>query len=911
MSRINHRFIAILVGAALLVAGLSTTHRANAATCAAIHDIQGAGHLSPCAGQTVTAVPGIVTAYYYSGSTTAKGFYMQASDASIDADPKTSEGILVFSTTAAATVAVGDAVTVNGKISEYRPGGSTSGGLTITEFGSAVTVTKVSSGNALPAAIVVGVGGRAIPAKIENDATCTNVETCTSFDPTVSAIDLWESLEGMRVTENNAVVVGPTNQYNETVIAPDNGAGIATRTPRGGALVIDYTNFNAQRVFIYPDILKGSGGSAPTPMNVGDTLATVNGIVDYAFGNFNIELTSQVTPVSGGLTQAVATAQTTNQLAIATFNVENFNIATDPPAKVTKLGALIVNNLKSPDIVTVEEVQDNTGPTDDGVVASGQNWNALINAITTAGGPTYQYTEIDPVDKQDGGQPGGNIRQGFLYNPARVTLVSRAGGNSTNANSVVCNNGMAQLQYSPGRIDPTNTAWSSSRKPLAAEFTFNGKTVIVVGNHFNSKGGDTPLFGFTQPINEVTSAQRVNQAISVNNFVTQITTCQSAANVVVLGDLNDYQFSTPITTLTGTVLDNLMLTLPVNQRYSYDFEGNSEVLDQILISKNLTATASAQYEVVHINAEFFNGTLTGSVRVSDHDPSVTRLTIAPSAVADTIGIYRPSNNTFYLKYANSTGYADLTIQYGSGTQLLPVSGDWTGKGYTSIGTYDPTSGLFALRNTNTAGTPDIFLTLGIAGDRPLAGWWTSTATHSGVGVFRPTNGLIYLKNELTSGYADFTMVLGIPGDVGLSGDWNGDGVDSPGVYRPSYTRFYLTNQVINGNAYGQYEAQLGLPGDVPVSGDWTAQGHSGIGVFRPANGLTYLKNALNTGYADNEFVYGSPNDLPVAGYWRAPSGSFVPLNTAANNVVVIDPVQAPGIKPTLVPTPAGESGVDG
>ena len=58
--------------------------------------------------------------------------------------------------------------------------------------------------------------------------------------------------------------------------------------------------------------------------------------------------------------------------------------------------------------------------------------------------------------------------------------------------------GPADQNYSPGRIDPLNAAWTASRKPLAAEFTFRGKTYFVIVNHFNSKGGDSPLFGRLQ-----------------------------------------------------------------------------------------------------------------------------------------------------------------------------------------------------------------------------------------------------------------------------------------------------------------------------------------------------------------------------------------------------------------------------
>src|SRR5213079_380799 len=142
---------------------------------------------------------------------------------------------------------------------------------------------------------------------------------------------------------------------------------------------------------------------------------------------------------------------------------------------------LIVNNMKSPDLVAVEEVQDNNGPTDDGTVDPSVTVSTLIAAISAAGGPTYEYRQINPVNDQDGGEPGGNIRQVFLFRTDRgVSFVDRPGGTSTNATGVTGSGGSTQLTFSPGRIDPTNGAWSSSRKPLAAEFMFRGTHVFAI-----------------------------------------------------------------------------------------------------------------------------------------------------------------------------------------------------------------------------------------------------------------------------------------------------------------------------------------------------------------------------------------------------------------------------------------------
>ncbi len=569
---------------------------------ARIHDIQGATHISPLKGQKVASVPGVVFAK------SASGFWMQ--DPTPDSDVATSEGIFVF-TGAAPAVAVQDSVTVNGTVSEFRPGGSGgSTNLSTTEIGGTPTVTVLAHNAKLPAATLVGSGGRVPPPAVIDDDATGDVETSGTFDATSDGIDFWESMEGMRIQLTNPGVVGPTNSFGEFFVAP---SGSSTRTKRGG-LAITSTDFNPERVMV-DDVL-----SATPTVNVGDKLSgKIIGPLDYSFGNF--ELLPITTPVvnSGDLKAETTTGVTSaKQLAVATFNVENL-APSDPQAKFDGLAGALVNNLKAPDLVALEEIQDNSGATDNGVVASDQTMDKLIAAITAAGGPSYRYRSIDPVNDADGGQPGGNIRQVFMYRTDRgLAFVDRAGADSTTADSVVNTGGVPSLKYSPGRIDPTSTAWNSSRKPLAGEFTFRGHTVFVIANHFNSKGGDQPLFGHFQPPSFPSETQRHQQATEVRDFVDQIRAVSSSADIVVLGDLNDFDFTRTTGILTaGGALTDLPATLPANERYTYVYEGNSEVLDHILISPALAGT-SYKYDVVHLNSEF-------AVQLSDHDPQVVRL----------------------------------------------------------------------------------------------------------------------------------------------------------------------------------------------------------------------------------------------------------------------------------------------
>jgi hypothetical protein len=575
----------------------------NVVAPAQIHDIQGAGHVSPRNGQLVARVPGVVTVR------ASNGFWFQ--DPSPDASPATSEGLFVF-TSSAPTVSVGDLVRVSGTVSEFRPGNDANN-LTTTELaGPAVSV--VSSGNPLPAATVVGIGGRVPPREVIEDDATGDVETSGTFDPASDGIDFYESLEGMRVQLNNAVAVGPRSSFGEIPVVGDDGARAGVRTARGG-VVVRPGDFNPERVFLDDSL-------APTPtVNVRDRFpGAVAGVMDYSFGNFKLEVTATPVAQSGGLARETTAAPATGQLAVATFNVENLDPG-DPPSKFADLAGLIVSNLRAPDLVAVEEIQDNNGPTNDAVVDASVTFQRLISAIQAAGGPIYQVRQIDPVDDQDGGEPGGNIRVGFLFRTDRgLAFIDRPGGTSTAATTVVGSGAGTRLSFSPGRIDPANAAFTNSRKPLAGEFTFNGRHLFVIANHFNSKGGDQPLFGRFQPPARVTDVQRRQQAQVVHDFVRALTTADRNASVVVLGDLNDFEFSDALATLRAGVLTDLIGTLPQRERYTYDFEGNSQALDHILLSDALVRDCQFTYDAVHVNAEF-------AVQASDHDPQVVRITL--------------------------------------------------------------------------------------------------------------------------------------------------------------------------------------------------------------------------------------------------------------------------------------------
>jgi hypothetical protein len=568
-----------------------------------IHDIQGAAHISPLVGQ-LASTEGIVTAK------ASNGFWIQ--DPSPDSNEATSEGLFVFGTSAAGLVAVGDSVKVNGTVAEFRPGGSSQPNLTTTELTSP-SVTKLSTGNALPAATVIGSGGRTPPAMVIEDDAGGNVETGGVFDPANDGIDFYESLEGMRAQVDNAVAVGPRNPFGEIPVLADNGAGAGVRTARGG-IVIRANDFNPERVIIDDTLM------ATPVVKVGDGFTTsIVGVMDYSFGNFKLLITAALTAVDGGLTREVGRLPIDQEVVVGTYNVENLDPG-DGEAVFLRHAGLIVNNLRSPDIIAIEEIQDNDGATNSITTDASVTWNMLIAAIKTVGGPDYQYRQIDPLDDQDGGEPGGNIRQGFLFRTDRgVEFIDRPGGDSVTATLVVRTPSGPQLSISPGRIDPGNSAWSTSRKPLAGEFRVRGKKVFIIANHWNSKGGDHPLFGRYQPPVLSSAVQRSAQATVVRNFVNDLLDADRNANVIVLGDLNDFEFSAPLAILKGSgTLHTIIESLPQNERYSYVFDGNSQTLDQIVVSDNLFGNFPFVYDVIHVNSEFPD-------QASDHEPSLVRL----------------------------------------------------------------------------------------------------------------------------------------------------------------------------------------------------------------------------------------------------------------------------------------------
>lgn len=592
-----------------------------------IPEIQGAAHTSPHAG-VLARTTGIVTAV------SGNGFYLQ--DPAGDDDIATADAVFVF-TNSAPTVAVGDEATVVGTVAEFTPGGAATRNLSTTQI-TASSVEVVSSGNDLPDPVVIGSGGRIPPTEVIED------DVFASFDPDTDGIDFYESLEAMRVTVDSPRVVGATNGFGEIYTVP---RGVkATSMSKRGTLNISLADFNPERVQIDPD---PAIFAMDIPMvDTGAVLDDVTGVVGYNFGNFeviptetfDVDRDSKLRPERTNLSNRG------NRLTMATYNVLNLDPNDDDgdtdvaDGRFDAVAAHIVKNLRTPDVVALQEVQDNDGGVDSDVTAADETLQMLVDAIAAQGGPAYQFID-NPFIGNDtsGGQPGANIRVAYLYNPKRV---SPSGPPDT------------VVDPADQQANEANSFWDT-RLPLVQTFSFKRNDFTVVNAHLASKSGSAPLFGTEQNSTERQEDPTVNgdvdlrraQAQSIRAYIDSH--LAFGENVVVLGDFNEFEFISPLAEDLSD-LENLTLREKKHERYSYVFDGNSQSLDHILVSKNMSRASS--FDAVHVNVEFAD---TPS-KASDHDP----LLVSVDAAKVRTGLPDPKKGEYRLFVLhNNDGESDL------------------------------------------------------------------------------------------------------------------------------------------------------------------------------------------------------------------------------------------------------------
>ncbi|MEK4078980.1 chitobiase/beta-hexosaminidase C-terminal domain-containing protein [Solibacillus sp. FSL K6-1126] len=552
---------------------------------ATISEIQGANHTSPYAGLQVNDVDGVVT-FVIDGS----NFIMQE-NTSFDGVKSTAIKVNKSSH----GVSVGDAVKVTGNVTEV--GGNTR--LKDTQI--AATEIEKTGTAAVPETLVIGED--LFPPKriIDNDSFAI-------FDPQEDGIDFWESIEYMLVSFPEARVVGPMYNNDSPIVVP--GTTNNTFNDNGG-LNIAADDYNPEKI-----MLEGvSGKNYESGDHFNDALI---GFVENFSDGYRLN-TNKVFPevIKANIQQEVTHLDpVADKLNLASYNIENFSNNKDNTSdeKAAKIASTFVNNMKSPDIITLVEVQDNDGQTDSGNADASESYLRLINAIKVAGGPQYDWIDVMPINNTSGGAPGGNIRVGYLYNPERVSLVDGTNGTGEQANAWTEEGSLA---LNPGFVNPSK--FEDTRKPIAAEFEFQEERIVVIGAHLNSKGGDDSLWGPTQPPVLGSEPERIELAQVINDFIDEGLAKDPDVNIVVAGDMNDFEFTPALETLKGGVLTNMVDKAPVEDRFSYYFQGNNQVLDHILVSNNLAEIT--EIDMIHINANFTEA----QGRASDHDPVLVQI----------------------------------------------------------------------------------------------------------------------------------------------------------------------------------------------------------------------------------------------------------------------------------------------
>ena len=608
----------------------------------AIHDIQGSGLATPFAGMLVSTT-GIVTARK------SNGFFLQTPV--VDADPNTSEGIFVF-TSSAPTVAVGDAISVLGEAGEF---------FNLTQLNTLSSfITVSSSGNPLPAPIAL---------------------TTSILDPNGSVTQL-ERLEAMRVHADALVSVAPTNEFGEIFTVLDGVArplrepGIEITLPvppdpTSGVpdCCIPRWDLNPERIMVDSDGLVGSSSISVTS-NV--TFSNVTGPLDFTFSNYKV-LPEAPPMTSANMSAIPVPAPAACEFTVAGYNIENFgNNATQRQ----KAALAIRTVMRYPDIIGHIEILN---------LASLQALAAQVNSDAVAAGdpdPVYQAFLIPAP-------AGGTQNVGFLVKTSRVQVNSVTQERATDT-FINPNNGMPETLHDRPPLVLRATVDPMGAAPLP---------VIVMVNHTRSfidielVAGDGPRV----------RAKRKAQGESVAGLVQELQTNNPTTPLILVGDYNAYQFNDgytdPISVIKGAptpddqiVVDespdlvnpnlvNLTDMLPADQRYSFVFEGTPQALDHVLIN---TAAQSffKGYAVARSNSDFPESLASDPSRPeknSDHDMPVAyfRLPLAITNVSVDRSVLWPPNHkmvdvTVNYTTANNCGPVTCTL---SVTSNEPVNGD--------------------------------------------------------------------------------------------------------------------------------------------------------------------------------------------------------------------------------------------
>ena len=619
--------------------GSGTDTGTTTPTALTIQQINGNGYYSPVAGSSVTTT-GVVTAVDTNGSI---GFWIQQS--SKDTSSVGSTGLFVYAGKNATLPTVGTIVSVTGTVTNYS-GTSWSKSLTLPEL-NLVSYTDTGAAYTAISPTVIGQGGLTVPAASYlgdlEQAIDLNKSTAT-INPDTNALDFYRSLIGQVITLHDVVATGATAS-NATWVVPDNGNGLLTPT---GALQSTESSINTQRVEIYYDsgVTPGSAISA----EVGDKLGDITGVLTYYNGVYELIPTTQVTVIHTETEKPVTSFHKDEQnLLVSDYNIENFN-ALDPANadRLAQVAKIIVQNLDNPDVLAIQEIQDDSGTTNDGTVSAEQNLAALVKAIADAGGPTYSWAQVDPANGTQGGVSGGNIRSVFLYNADRVTL-----------KEPVTTIGSEEL----------SGTFKNTRLPLVGTFEFNGKDVTLINVHLSSQAGSSELYGATQPpVNHGGTTSTVNNRIAqaqyITNYVQNQLSSDPTAKIGILGDFNDVAWSDANKVYANAGLTDMETKEDASNRYTYIYEGNAQSLDHTVGTDGFAN--AGQFQTLHVNTGQLNAE-------SDHDPSLTLLEMTDYSATNGAALSDVALTNSQTAAVHS-GSAASNISVGDGSRLALYAG---------------------------------------------------------------------------------------------------------------------------------------------------------------------------------------------------------------------------------------------
>jgi 5'-nucleotidase len=655
-----------------------------------IAEIQGTDTAtSPHVGETVIT-QGVVTADYATGG--FNGFYLQTAGTggTSDATPGASDAVFVFGSAAAAKVAIGDFVQVQGKVSEFAG---------TTEIGaSADNVTELSDAHdpVTPAAIAYPTSEGAREAHEGELLAPTDTFTVTD---NFSANQFGE----IGLATGDHQLVQPTDVANPTT-DPGTIAAVQADNAQRAVFLDDGSSLN---------FLNAANKGIPLPWLATDNPVRIGSsatlhqpvILEFRNSQWNFQPTSQVT----GEGQAVATfgdtraaneapAAVGGDLRLATFNVENFfptsaadYEAMDPGNACTSFddragnpitvnqctpngprGAWDATNLQrqlakevkaintmDADVMSLEEIENSVQFGKDRDSALSQLVDALnADAGTTrwAYVPSPAPADLPPAAEQD------VIRTGFIYNPAKVEPVGP---------SVVLAD-----QSDPGE------PFSNAREPLAQEFKRKGALdsdgFLVVVNHLKSKGDSNPpaTGDNANGIQGAFNGDRVRQAHALVDFANQVAADRGTAKVFLVGDFNSYTQEDPMQVLYDAGYVNQASDDP--RDVSYEFGGMAGSLDHVLASPAAVGMVTGK-DVWQINAEEqvgfeysrynYNATLlyqANQFRASDHNPELVGLAAPYTRESSTVDVTATPDR---IRKKRDTSRIDVTV---SAAQATPT-----------------------------------------------------------------------------------------------------------------------------------------------------------------------------------------------------------------------------------------------